>query len=177
MNDVALVDESGRRPVVLVSLVAALLYAMTAGAVEVRLPSFPADGRASVPGSVSAIVPFAPAEVPAGFAFRSIQVFDVAGGVAARAVFVGPGTGNHVTYTKFADRSAAVEFIRARTGEPPNGHGGLSLCDAASSKCFAAVGPFVVSAGSQPECHSFSDPASLDRARILLEAGVQHLRG
>lgn len=175
MNDVSLVDDSGPRRVVLAGLVAGFLYAMTTGGVEVRLPVAPTD-RASMPTSVSAIAPFAQAEVPPGFSFRSIHVFDVPGGVAARAVFVGPGTGNHVTYTKFADHSAAVEFIRTRASGSPKSHGGLGRCDAASSKCFAAVGPFVVSAGSQPECHSLSDPGSLERARILLEAGAQHLR-
>jgi hypothetical protein len=176
MNDVSLVDDSGRRYVGLASLGAALLYAMAAGSVEMRLPSFTADAPASLPASVTAIAPFAPAEVPEGFSFRLIHVFDVPGGVAARAAFVGPGTGNHVTYTKLADRSAAEQFIRTRTDGSPNSHGGLGRCDAASSKCFAAVGPFVVSAGSQPECHALSDPAALSRAQILLEAGVQHLR-
>lgn len=163
-----------RRPVV-GSLVAVLLYAMTSATVDERWTGFSEDAAGSVPVSVSTIAPFSPAEVPQGFSFRSLHAFDTADGAAARALFVGPGTGNHVTYTRFADRAAAASFVRDRIGGPP-GHDASGRCNAVSSQCFAAVGPFVVSAGSQPQCHYLSDMGSVERARILLEAGVKHLR-
>lgn len=132
--------------------------------------------------SPTVALPLSRSEVPAGFRVRNwmpVPRDSLSGALEGyTTTLIGVGTGNRITYLRFATAAEGRAYLADVGGKLTSGGepGREATCIQEKSQCLAAFGPVVVSGSSHSQCHGAMDGAALARARTLLRAGAAHLR-